>query len=81
MDRVMGASYINYVEEYINYDGKWVSGSCRLPINPSLFTISRGSCMDEPAIIVTLIPSGSLPVKVYWRADGVLLVVEQGAKL
>ena len=93
VENIISTGHVNFVETYFDGSrgewGEWVTNTCTLPVNTTLFSVETGSYMGQEAVVVTspLIPSifGSdvplnqvTPAKTYWRPDGTLLAIELG---
>ena len=91
VENIISTGHVNFEETYFDSSrgewGEWITNTCTLPVNTTLFSVETGSYMDQEAVVVTspLIPwiFGSeiplnqvTPAKTYWRPDGTLLAIE-----
>ena len=90
LENIISTGHVNFEITYFDSSrgewGEWVTYTCTLPVNTTVFSVETGSYMSQEAVVVTspLIPwifSGSnqvTPAKTYWRPDGTLLAIELG---
>ena len=87
LNQIASTGYVNVVQTYVSSDNaehRWVTETCTAPFNSTLLSISTGTYMGYPVVIVTLnsevLGLGRQPIKAYWRNDGVLLALVNGTQ-